>query len=280
MSNNTSTYIVDFCQWNASDQIYKKVDDCILSLDDSNGTMVVRGEKNNVMYFTANIKENNVVILSRKKNNYASMYNGDFTIDYELYYDGKKYAFRFDSRSSSSEKNFYELFNKIRYKVQSVELYPSGNKKIEGTRTKTGYNGLCVEYYDDSKLSVKYIGEFEDNMYDGEGEFISKCGNIRLICRNICSNVPNGKGKLIIGRNKIIKFIDMKKCKYDSTSDCYTNNIYKDIEPQYRQMMERMQFESYNNEEKLIYLFEQLQLINDKLGEINKSSEKSLFNLF
>lgn len=276
-----NTYIVELFKWDNEKQLYEKKDDCLLSLDSLNGTLKLESSKTEkVLYLSVNIVNENILILSRERNNVASMYNPTFTIDYEMFYDGKKFGIRFDSRSSASETNFITEFKKCRSKVQAKEYYRSGNIKCEGTKTDTGFNGMCIEYYDRNDSPIKYMGEFEDGQYDGQGEFFSEDGNIRLICRNICAGKPTGLGKLIVGKNKLVKQIAMKDFTEQSTDVKYTNNIYARIEPKHNEFIELINFESLSTDDKLVYLFKELQKL--KLGKNMETSSvaKSVFNIF
>lgn len=274
---STSSYIIELFKWSPGNQRYEKKDDCTLSLDSDSGEMDIKSSADSTVYLRVNIKTESVTILSRQKAKVASMYNRDFTIDYEMFYDSKKFGFRFDSRSASSEQNFYDTFSKTKAKVRFTDYYPSGNKKIEGTKTDDGYNGFCIEYYDAKGSPIKYIGEFEDDLYDGEGEFFSHDGNIRLICRNICSGKPNGKGKLIVGRNRNEYMIEMKDCEYPSDSDIYTQRAFAHVEPEYADILACIRFESLSLEERTLYLFKELRKLKES-GEVKKTP--SIFNIF
>jgi hypothetical protein len=271
-----SSYIIELFKWNSDEGKYQKKDDSLLYLDED-GLLLITNEDKTKEYLRVNIRDNYIVILSRKKTKHASLHNTNFTIDYEMFFEGYKFGFRFDARSTSSEKNFFDLFTKVKDKREDTEYYESGNKRIEGMKTDNGYNGVCVEYYDEKESRIKYVGEFEDNDYDGEGEFFSKCGNLRLVCKNICSNRPNGKGKLIIGKNKEVRVLNMKDYySYNSKSDNYVNNLYKELEPEYEKIMTFIKFDSMNINEKLYYLFDELQ----KIKADKTIKKESFFNIF
>ena len=269
------SYIVELFKWNTTKDIYEKKDDCTMTLT-SDGSFEIKS--NDKKYILLNIITDNFLIVSRNKHNLACMYNDDFTIDYEMCYDNNKFAIQFDSRSSASEKNFYDAFTKLRSEYKFSEYYPSGNIFIEGLKTASGYNGYCIEYYDKEHSPIKYMGEFEDGKYDGAGDFFSVDGVICISCKNICGGKPNGLGKLIIGRNKETKIIEMKNYNdINSNVDNYTNLIYSRIEPKYEEKLEYLHFESMSLSDRTIYLFNEL----NKLKKAEKPVPRtSYFNLF
>lgn len=311
----TNSYIITLFAWNNKTEIYEKKDDCIMKLNLETGDFkIITSSKNHIneskeneipIYLSINIINDNVTIISRERNNIASMHNIDdnrnidigfsttiTSIDYEMLYNNKKFGIRFDARSSAAENNFYEEFMKLKKKYEFIEYYRSGNIKIEGKKTNNGYNGFCIEYYDtpisSTRLAIKYMGEFEDGLYDGEGEFFSADGNIRLICKNICSGKPNGVGKLIIGKNRVTKIIEMRNfVQFCSKEDKYTNSIYASIEPKYDDLMELLNFELLTIDDKLLYLLREIQKMKGKQNNNNNNNcndtnvfSKSFFNIF
>ncbi len=297
---NISSYLVYLFRWNPIDNVYEKKDDCTMYLDLNTGDFEVvslpsrqntvkHAGKNKSLrkYIGVNIINDNFTIISRQRHHIASLHNlssptyaKDLTIDYEMRYETHRFGISFDSRSSASEANFYSEFMKLRSKYKFTERYQSGNIMIEGTKTASGYNGFCIEYHDKEESPIKYMGEYEDGKYDGEGEFFSIDGNIRISCKNICSGKPNGTGRLVIGRNRVTKIIDMKNYTDDKSTDPnYTNTIYAKIEPMYDELMELLNFESLSLDDRTIYLFREIQ----KLKSSTKSEpvgQKSFFNIF
>lgn len=287
-----NAYIIELFFWNVVSNKYEKEADCTMQLDSISGSFKItklidaqenkldRGNNRNdgidTIYVNANIKKDDIMILSKEVHNIASMYDTVLnSINYEMFYNGKKFGIRFDARSSAAEKNFYSEFSKTRETHYFSERYPSGNRKIEGTKLNRGYNGFCVEYYDRAHSPIKYIGDFEDGLYDGSGEFFSEDGNIRLICKNICSGKPNGFGKLIVGRKHYVTDIEMKSHSHLSSKDTkYTNNVLAENCPDYRDMLELIKFEALSIEERTIYLFREIRKLipnNEQNGEkLNK----------
>jgi len=289
MENTTNNYIIDLFKWNDSTNTYEHKDDCIMSLDTCKGTLKIMSHTSvtasKEVYMLIDIVNDDFSIISRSRNNIASMYNVsshllDKTIDYEMRYKNHRFGVRFDIRSSASESNFYEKYDVLRSKHRFTEKYASGRIKLEGSKTNKGADGICIEYYDLKNSPIKYVGEFEDGMYDGEGEFYSNDGNIHLLCKNICSGKPNGKGFLRIGRNKDSKILEMKDFKDLSSNSCdYTNTIYSRLEPKYTEMMMLMQFEALTLNDKLMYLFSEIQELK-KTSPNTTAQSRSFFNLF
>jgi hypothetical protein len=103
------------------------------------------------------------------------------------------------------------------------------------------------------------------------------------LCKNICSGVPNGKGFLRIGRNKSSQTIDMKEFKNIKTNSVtYTNTIYSHLEPKYDEIMERMHFESLTLEDRMMYLYSEIQELKRTKTNITSTlaQKGSYFNLF
>lgn len=292
---NKSSYVVELFRWNPVDNIYEKKDDCTMTLDISTGDFTVVsaslvGKKPEQTYISVNVINDNFSIISRERQNIASLHNlsrsnasqlnRDLTIDYEMRFENHRFGIRFDSRSSASEANFFNEFTKLRTKCKFTERYPSGNIKIEGTKTNSGYNGFCIEYYDKEGSPIKYMGEYEDGKYDGEGEFFSADGNIRISCKNICSGKPNGVGRLVVGRNRVTKDIDMKDyADIKSIDPKYTNTIYARIEPMYDELMELLNFEALSLENRTMYLFREIQKLRTSASK-GQPQQKSFFNIF
>ena len=279
-----NSYIIELFRWKPDRYVYEKADDCLMTLNIKTGDFKIVSADNNVPYVGLNIIEDNFYIISRERQNIASLNNisEDLKIDYEMKYKNNKFGIRFDARSAASEANFYKEYMCLKNICKFSERYPSGNIKIEGTKTESGYNGYCIEYYDNIQSPIKYMGDFEDGEYDGEGDFFSSDGLIRLNCKNICAGLPNGIGRLIVGRNKIIHNINMKNYNHlNSLNTDYTNQIYKLIEPKYDELLELLGFEAMTIETQTMYLFRELQKLKNIFKDQNqKQSKLPFFNLF
>lgn len=292
MANNTkslniNSYIVDIFKFDALHNRYEFKDSCNMTLDKESGNLRITSDTcEDTLYLSVNIINEDIAIISREKHHIAQLYkitsfggpSIDTTIDYVLRYKNFTFGIRFDTRSTSSANNFFEEYTKIISIHRFIDKYDSGRVKLEGSKTNRGANGLCIEYYDLDKSPIKYVGEFEDGKYDGEGEFYSADGNIKLNCKNICANIPNGKGFLVVGRNKIHRTIEMKEFEYlKTTSNTYTNDVYATLEPEYETVMNMIRFEGLNLEDRTLYLFNEIQKL--KIANI-KSNKSSIFNLF
>lgn len=285
-SKNTNSYVVDLYSFNSSKNQYEFKDSCTMFLEKDTGNLLIKSDKDTtIVYVSVNLINDDIAMLSREKHNIAGLHkiscvnSQDSTIDYVLRYKKHTFGVRFDTRSTSSANNFFDEYIKIRTAYRFVDKYRSGRISLEGSKTNKGSTGLCIEYYDENNSPIKYVGEFEDGKYDGEGEFYSADGNIRLHCKNICAGVPNGKGFLIVGRNKVCCTIDMKEFKHlTATSDTYTNDIYAAVEPDYEMIMNLVRFEALSLEDRSIYLFNEIQ--NLKKAGIKPSTKGSIFNIF
>lgn len=269
MSNNTSSYLVKLFKFDNAKQSYEEREDCKLTLSDS-GKMTVMGTDSNYIYIDVDVNEDDVYGTSKK--NYKQC-----TFDLEMYCNGIPFGVQFDANSASASTDFVTNLDKIRKKKYSIEYYRSGNKRLEGLQVDGQFIGSCIEYYDRDDSPIKYIGDFEDGLYDGEGEFFSVNGELCLTCNNICSGKPNGKGKLVVGQNKQIETIEMKEYKdLKSTDDNFTDQIYSRINPEHETVLELVRFERMDTDNKLMYLFDELQ----KLKVSGKKPERrSIFNL-
>jgi hypothetical protein len=260
-----------------------------MSLDHSLSTLEIMSETDRKkVYIKVNIINDDFAIVSREKHHmkhkhlYCSRSGEnnfvDGVINYEMRFGPNRFGIRFDSRSSASESHFYEEYTKIRSKHRTNQSYPSGRIRFEGFKTNSGATGTGIEYYDIQGSPVKYIGEFEDGKYDGEGEFYSSDGNIRLKCKNICAGVPNGKGTFIAGRNKIVQTLEMKDfTDLQTTRDDYTNAVFARIDPDYEEKLALIKFESLTMEDRTIYLFKEIQNMKQSINTAGGASKGSFF---
>ena len=113
---DTHRFIIDLFSWDSVNCIYKKKDDGLLYLG-TDGVMKITNTKEDVNYLLVNIKQQDVQVISRAKNNISTMYCNDenldsehktnFTIDYEMYFKPHKFGIRFDGSSTASSEKFY-----------------------------------------------------------------------------------------------------------------------------------------------------------------------------
>jgi antitoxin component YwqK of YwqJK toxin-antitoxin module len=267
--SNNSSYLAKVYNYDHMMGTHSEIEDCKIILSDD-GEITIMGSNSNKVYLQGDVNVNNVYGTSRK--NYNS-----FKFDLEMFFDGKQFLLQFDASSASAKTNFVEKINKISKMKYATLYYKSGNIKLEGLQVDGKFTESCIQYYDRSDAPIQYMGLYEDGVKDGPGEFFSKNGELCLQCNNICNNVPNGKAKLIVGRNKQVETLEMKEYKeFDSCADNYTDQIYSKINPEYETMMELVRFERMDTNQKIMYLFTELQ----KLKVIdNKPVRKSIFNL-
>lgn len=279
-------FIVDLYKFNKTNGIYEEDGHALVYLFendiDNEDAGTIRVVKDKTIVVDANLKEHNVCISNKSK----SLLN---TIEYEIIVDTNKFGISFDSRSTSASDLFFEKFSKIKKEILISSVYPSGRIQIEGHQLDGLFNGLCVEYYDisTSLSKYKYIGEFENNYYDGSGTFYSSCGNIEIIANNICNDKPNGKGLLIVNNfGKIDKteldFNDLKLKNLDATSDNYCLNVSKLFyDPDVlNDITDYSIFSRLSITDKVDYLFKELQKMKKDNDTNNKLKKKSIFNLF
>lgn len=287
---NVNKYIVELFKWIPTTNSYKPVDSgdsCTMTLNTLSGVLNIDH------HVLVNVLNDNFAIISRNRYNAPSstyiisdheLVPKLIAIDYEMMYNNQRFGVRFCNRSSASATDFNEKYDKLRSQYRFIERYPSGRIKLEGSKTNKGATGICIEYYDKVMSPIKYVGEFDDGTYDGAGEFFSVDGNIHLICKNICNGVPNGKGFLRIGRDKVRQPIEMKDFKnFKSTSATYTNDIYATIESDYSTIMEQVHFESLSLDDKLTHLFNEVQTLKKFMNNnttTTTSLKSSVLNYF
>lgn len=272
-----STFLIKYYVWDNKENNYQGGQDCVLMLN-TDGKFEISKMDEPVIMVKANILKDNIALISRNK--HKNNRHDNIVIDYEMYYDDIKFGFRFDARSSAAEVKFRNEYDNIIHKIQTIQKYKSERIHIEGHQVNGNFEGMCIEHYDKSKSPIKYIGEFEDGLYDGHGEFYSKCGNIKLTCNNICSGKPNGKGLLIVGKKSYeLNMEDYKHCEID---DDYLVNIYAELDINYKLRLEELTFNQKDLNDKLLYLLREIQKIKYKdnsNSSIDKLSNR-LMNMF
>lgn len=117
--------------------------------------------------------------------------------------DGTGIGLCFDKNSLAAFNKFRDIVIDYSHSIFTETYYVSGNLRYRGTHKYTTFklvpHGTNVEeYYDNSYRYVKYIGEFEEGRYDGEGTFYSKDKIIKVHINNISSNVPIDCGTIYI----------------------------------------------------------------------------------
>ena len=113
-----------------------------------------------------------------------------------------KSLIEFDSNSSSAYNDFKENYEKLLVTKIETQYYKSGRLKyigqvVEIEDEESVKEGEGTLYYDSSKKMIKYKGGFEENEFDGSGEFLNLDGNVKLKCNNISCGIPINSAKLL-----------------------------------------------------------------------------------
>lgn len=261
MTDNTfNKFIVGVYSWNDSEMIYEFNNDATFHVYDD-GKFKINNEKGDTLIESTFI-DGCAYVLSNVK-------TVGRTFDVEIVTSAGKFGIRFDKSSSASHNKFMDEYNKIKSKRVATTRHPSGKVKLEGFKDdEEEYTGMCVEYYDNYRNTVKYIGEFEDGDYDGSGEFFSSCGTLRLVVNNICSGVPNGVGKLFVAGKHMtnINFKTQGLESLDSKSDTYCEDVLRIVNNRdHINIIQRGRFDLMTTDEKLSYLFDEIATL--KLGD-------------
>ena len=228
------------------------------------GTFKVKcGEKYDDEVYYGNFKDPSTFLINQVKTN-----NNEYDIEifYSKSFSDKKFGIRFDSYSSSAKTKFIEKYYKCKSSIYHKEYYPGGQLKCEGEydNSLNLYSGKYFEYYesdnDNDDIKVKFIGEVDDNEYDGKGKFFSYDGIITIEANNICNSIPNGTGIIYLNNKKYktIEFEDFEDL--NSKDNNYFKNILKRIlkDDDYEKIIEQEKFKSLSTDEKLIFLFNEL----------------------
>ena len=256
---------------------YKPLNSGKIEFHEDGSFKVKCGEKyDNDVYF-GNFKDPGTYLINQVKT-----CNNEY--DIEIFYSTKKFGIRFDSYSSSAKTKFIEKYYKCKSSIYHKEYYPGGQLKSEGEydNSLNLYSGKYFEYYenkyDNNDIKVKFIGEVDDNEYDGKGKFYSYDGIISIEANNICNSIPNGNG-IIYLNNKKYKIIDFENFEdLNSKDNNYCNNILKRIlkDDDYEKIIEEEKFKSLSSDEKLLYLFNEINYV--KKNKINKPIGGGLFS--
>ena len=211
-----------------------------------------------------------VSTLEEDKNNYNQYYNNitnnmrfEFkTLDspkrFNVFIETEtnKIGLQFDNNSSSAFNNFKDELNKQKDKRKLIKYYESGNIKYVGEGVDDEMDGNGCEYYDTNIKVPKYIGEFENNKYDGSGKFFSYDNNFEIQINNISRNRANGNCTLTFkNKNKnteeIIKKVNFNfsevKDFVELTDDNFCDDVGEYLIPNYKEIL----FNQLTTEDKL-----------------------------
>ena len=255
--NTFWNYIVGVFAWDDSKMQYTLKSDGELYVYETGTFKITNSKGDNLV--NGSFKNNSAYVLSNIKT-----VGSTFDVEIVTRCNGK-FGIRFDASSSASHASFMKTYEKVKDTSVDVTRYSNGKIKCEGPRTDNAYDGMCVEYHNNYSSSVKYIGEFEDDEYDGAGEFFSECGTIRLVANNICSGDPNGIGKLFIAGRHVenVKFSAIEGLC--ATDPLYCENILKAVRRKdYYDIIEKGKFDLMTTDDKLSYIFKEISLLKAK----------------
>lgn len=154
---------------------------------------------------------NNILLLNMFITNNITFNDNDqiCNIDSNNY----KFIILFDKNSSSAFSNFKKRFEDLNNTTKKIIFYDNNNIKYIGETVlqdgKYIMNGNGTMYYDDNMYMTKYVGEFEDNYFDGIGTFYNYDKTIYIKCNNISNGYPVMKGKLYINFKKYKETIEI-----------------------------------------------------------------------
>lgn len=203
----------------------------------------------------------------------------------------------FDSNSSSAYTDFKSQFQNLINTDRQTIYYDSGRIKYMGdVKNEDGdeiINGEGTLYHDTFLNKPKYIGEFEDNEFDGSGKFFNIDNNISLVANNISNGIPVQTGKLIVdfrNRKEIID-IDFDKLWFDlDLSDKnekrslvkqvdFVNIIASSYLNTSEKSMNQLIFEDRSTTEQNLIIWNDIQKIKEELNTIKNDSNINMNNI-
>lgn len=204
---------------------------------------------------------------------------------------------KFDSSSSSAYTAFKTEFEKLLNSKKETEYYNSGRVKYVGDILlddgQSNYQGAGTIYYDSYYNRPLYVGEFEDNMFDGSGKFYNYDNNIMLEANNISNGIPVQKGKLHINFRHRQEVIDVDfdelwlkfelKDRYDKRDFVKSSNFVNIIASSYLENsdknMNQLIFEDRNTSDQNVAIWTDVQLIREELKVIRNDTNINMNNL-
>jgi hypothetical protein len=208
-------------------------------------------------------------------------------------------SFYFDSQSTSAFAHFRQKFSEmINTNIETIN-YPSGNIYYFGETCDSPKRGIIPDgsgttHYDNGMLKVKYVGEFENGKYDGEGEFFSCDNKFSIKANNISNGIPTETGLLSIKLGTIFDEIeidfnylyeyfeldDKKEKQKFIKSDTFVKKVAELYWTQ-EESIESFIFREHSVENKHLEVWNQLQELHNKvdrlllLNEPNDSTDLS-----
>lgn len=208
-----------------------------------------------------------------------------------------KSIIEFDSNSSSAYTDFKSQFQNLINTEHQTIYYDSGRIKyigdVKNEDDKNLINGEGIFYHDTFFNKPKYIGEFEDNNFDGSGKFFNIDNNISLIANNISNGIPVQTGKLIVdfrNRKEIINvdFDDLWlklniKNKNEKRAIVKLPDFVNMIASKYlnknERSMNQLIFEDKTSSEQNMIVWTDIQKIKEDIDTIRKDTNINMNNM-
>lgn len=250
-----NSFIVKIYKYNGQKFEYYGDGQVKILKDDANNYLQLHDTKENTLLCENNILKDNMRFSFRK------------ACQTIVSFDDRMYGIEFDKNSHASFSNFEKTIRKIIGTRVKEVYYKSGNPKLTGEFSDGQFNGECIEFYDSIKPLIKYKGEFEDGLYDGEGEFKSKDGLIRLHCNNISQGTPIDYGKLFV--KDVGEYdIDFSKITEKYYIDLSSNNLcYECAEVVVPNLKEKL-FKNLAVDDKFDFLLEKIRELSTKVDKL------------
>jgi len=272
-----SNYLVGLYEWNAGTENYTHSVDGILHLSDDGAFNIKEDRPGCVtcVRMEGDFSAKDTFVINNVKN-----INNRY--DVEIILNRSKFGIRFDRSSSAAYVAFMKDYRKIKERTSNAtRYYPSGNIWMCGDVLNGEFTGHCIEYYDNTYNSIKYIGDMEEGEYDGSGDFFSECGLIRVCANNICNGVPNGAGKLYVC-GKLIQTFKYNDFKLNTSLTDYCNKVLQHLRTDHVAIYRDGKFNAVSADEKVNYLFaiiaemsDELEKTKSRLDQVEKITKKS-----
>jgi hypothetical protein len=248
-------------------------------------------------------KDNISLLFKFITSNFAKVeFNDDRNICSMTYKDGYSRSLDytseiiFDSSSSSAYTTFKTEFKKLLNSKKETEYYNSGQVKYVGDiltdEDEQKYHGDGTIYYDSYYNRPQYVGEFEDNMFDGSGKFYNYDNNIMLEANNISSGIPVQKGNIYINFRHHLEVIHVDfdelwlkfelKDRHDKREFVKSTNFVNMIASSYLEnsdkKMDQLIFEDRSTSDQNIAIWKDIQLIREELQIIRNDTNININN--